>query len=86
MHEFSERLVHAKEADMARSAHYHIPPDLDAWAPERRATIERSGYYPCSRCHRTPGGRRPAGSQGTGYSLVLEGNDGTVLGPSPITW
>lgn len=45
MHEFSERLVHAKEADMARSAHYHIPLDLDAWAPERRATIERSGYH-----------------------------------------
>ncbi len=45
MHEFSERLVHAKEADMARSAHYHIPLDLDTWAPERRATIERSGYH-----------------------------------------
>jgi glyoxylase-like metal-dependent hydrolase (beta-lactamase superfamily II) len=45
MHEFSERWVHAAEADMARSAHYHVPLDLDAWSPERRATIASSGYH-----------------------------------------
>jgi glyoxylase-like metal-dependent hydrolase (beta-lactamase superfamily II) len=44
MHEFSERWVHAEEADNARSAHYHVSLDLDAWTPERRAMIERSGY------------------------------------------
>ena len=44
MHEFSERWVHAAEADMARSAHYHVPLDLEAWSPERRAMIAHSGY------------------------------------------
>jgi glyoxylase-like metal-dependent hydrolase (beta-lactamase superfamily II) len=44
MHEFSERWVHAAEADMARSAHYHVPLDLESWSPERRAAIARSGY------------------------------------------
>jgi glyoxylase-like metal-dependent hydrolase (beta-lactamase superfamily II) len=44
MHEFSERWVHAAEADMARSACYHVPLDLESWSPERRAAIARSGY------------------------------------------
>ena len=44
MHEFSERWVHAAEADMARSAHYHVPLDLESWSSERRAAIARSGY------------------------------------------
>jgi glyoxylase-like metal-dependent hydrolase (beta-lactamase superfamily II) len=46
MHEFSERWVHAEEADKARSGHYHFPLDVDAWTPERREAIERSGYGP----------------------------------------
>lgn len=44
MHEFSERWVHTAEADMARSGHYHVPLEPDAWPPERRAAIASSGY------------------------------------------
>ena len=45
MHEFSERWVHAEEAQSARSAHYHVSLALDDWKPERRAAIESSGYH-----------------------------------------
>jgi glyoxylase-like metal-dependent hydrolase (beta-lactamase superfamily II) len=45
MHEFNERWVHFEEADSARSAHYHVSLDVDAWTPERRSTIECSGYH-----------------------------------------
>jgi glyoxylase-like metal-dependent hydrolase (beta-lactamase superfamily II) len=45
MHEFSERWVHAEEADSARTAHYQVSLELDDWTPQRRAAIERSGYH-----------------------------------------
>lgn len=45
MHEFSERWVHAEEAQSARSAHYHVSLAVADWTPERRANIEQSGYH-----------------------------------------
>jgi glyoxylase-like metal-dependent hydrolase (beta-lactamase superfamily II) len=44
MYEFTERWVHAAEADAAREARYHVSLEVDEWSISRREALAVAGY------------------------------------------